>query len=437
MFWTAYAAGMIDHEPIRARFVALKPHLDERSRRVLAAAEAKAAGYGGIAAVWRATGIAPSTIGRGLRELADGSGPPLGRVRHPGGGRKPLIETDPRLLDALLALVEPTTRGDPESPLRWTCKSVRRLAQASCRRRVTDQPHPGRRLAQGAGYSLQGNRKTRRATATPTGMRSSATSTSQVTTALAEQQPVISVDTKKKELVGDFKNGGREYRPQGNPEEVRVHDFLIKELGRAVPYGVYDLAANAGWVSVGIDHDTAAFAVNSIRRWWQTDRSGALSQRHPTADHRRWRRQQRLAGAAVETRIADSWPTRLGLDIAVSHLPPGTSKWNKIEHRLFSFISQNWRAKPLVSYRVIVELIAATTTKTGLTVRCELDTDQYPSGIVVSDAEMAAINIKRADFHGEWNYTISPTIAQIAQMIPELTLSASFVAWSHRSDQHF
>ena len=229
----------------------------------------------------------------------------------------------------------------------------------------------------------------------------------QVSTALAEQQPVISVDTKKKELVGDFRNNGREYRPQGNPEEVRVHDFLIKELGRAVPYGIYDLAANSGWVSVGVDHDTAAFAVNSIRQWWQAvGRAGYPNATRLliTADGggsngsrvRLWKRElQTLAN-------------ELDLDIAVSHLPPGTSKWNKIEHRLFSFISQNWRAKPLVSYRVIVELISATTTKTGLTVRCELDPGQYPSGIIVSDAEMAAINIKRAEFHGEWNYTISP-----------------------------
>jgi hypothetical protein len=233
-----------------------------------------------------------------------------------------------------------------------------------------------------------------------------------VAVALAEKQPVISLDTKKKELVGDFRNPGREYCPQGNPQEARVHDFLIKELGRAVPYGVYDLAANFGWVSVGVDHDTAAFAVNRIRQWWQT----VGRARYPdaarllitaTCPSEGWGgRQQRLAGAAVETRT-EKLANELGLDIVVSHLPTGTSKWNKIEHRLFSFVSQNWRAKPLVSYRIIVELISATTTKTGLTVRCELDTGKYPSGIVVSDAEMAALNIKRAEFHGEWNYTIS------------------------------
>jgi hypothetical protein len=407
VFWTAYAAGMIDHEPIRARFVALKPYLDERSRRVLAATEAKAAGYGGIAAVWRATGIAPSTIGRALRELADGSGPPLGLVRHRGGGRKPLVETDTGLLDALLALVEPTTRGDPESALRWTCKSLRRL-EAELRA----QGHPISRTVIGEllkeqGFSLQANCKTREGDSHPDRDAQFGYINELVSTALAGQQPVISVDTKKKELVGDFKNGGREWQPKGQPEQVRVHDFLIKELGRAVPYGVYDLAADHGWVSVGMDHDTAAFAVQTIRRWWQE--IGRI--RYPeakklfiTADgggsngsrSRLWKRElQHLAN-------------EIGIDITVSHFPPGTSKWNKIEHRLFAFISHNWRAKPLISHRVIVNLIAATTTRTGLSVHCELDKNLYPKGIVVSDDDFAAINITRADFHGEWNYTISP-----------------------------
>jgi Rhodopirellula transposase DDE domain len=396
---------VIDIEPIRERFSAVAPFLDERGRRLVAAAEAFAAGYGGIAAVAMATGVAPSTIGRGLKELAQDE--PSERIRRPGAGRKRTISKDPTLLPDLEALVEPTTRGDPESPLRWTCRSVRRLAQA-----LQAQGHAVSRtlvahLLNEAGYSLQGNRKTTEGDSHPDRDAQFDYINTQVTTALAEQQPVISVDTKKKELVGDFRNNGREYRPQGNPEEVRVHDFLIKELGRAVPYGVYDLAANSGWVSVGVDHDTAAFAVNSIRQWWQAvgrARYPKASRLLITADGggsngsrvRLWKRElQQLAN-------------ELGLDIMVSHLPPGTSKWNKIEHRLFSFISQNWRAKPLVSYRVIVELISATTTKTGLTVRCELDTGQYPSGIVVSNAEMAAINIKRAEFHGEWNYTISP-----------------------------
>jgi hypothetical protein len=406
---------VIDVEPIRERFSTVAPFLDERGRRLVAAAEAFAAGYGGIAAVAMATGVAPSTIGRGLKELAQDE--PSGRVRRPGAGRKPAIVKDPSLRTDLEALVEPTTRGDPESPLRWTCKSVRRLAEA-----LQQQGHQVSRtlvaeLLNAAGYSLQGNRKTKEGDSHPDRDGQFAHINTQVAAALAEQQPVISVDTKKKELVvglqptgltrGDFRNNGREYRPQGNPEEVRVHDFLIQELGRAVPYGVYDLAANAGWVSVGVDHDTAAFAVNSIRQWWRNlgrTRYPDATRLLITADGggsngsrvRLWKRElQTLAN-------------ELGLDIVVSHLPPGTSKWNKIEHRLFSFISQNWRAQPLVSYRVIVELISATTTKTGLTVCCELDTGQYPSGIVVSDAEMAAINIKRAEFHGEWNYTISP-----------------------------
>jgi hypothetical protein len=396
---------VIDIEPIRERFSAVAPFLDERGRRLVAAAEAFAAGYGGITAVAMATGIAPSTIGRGLKELAQDE--PSERIRRPGAGRKRTISKDPTLLVDLEALVEPTTRGDPESPLRWTCKSVRRLAQA-----LQAQGHEVSRtlvahLLNEAGYSLQANRKTTEGDSHPDRDAQFGYINTQVTTALAEQQPVISVDTKKKELVGDFRNNGREYRPQGNPEEVRVHDFLIKELGRAVPYGIYDLAANSGWVSVGVDHDTAAFAVNSIRQWWRTvgrARYPEATRLLITADGggsngsrvRLWKRElQELAN-------------ELGLDITVSHLPPGTSKWNKIEHRLFSFISQNWRAKPLVSYRVIVELISATTTKTGLTVRCELDTGQYPKGVVVSDEDMAAINLKRAEFHGEWNYTISP-----------------------------
>src|SRR5436853_3012655 len=378
--------AVIDIEPIRERFSAVAPFLDERGRRLVAAAEAFAAGYGGIAAVAMATGVAPSTIGRGLKELAQDEPPasaragPPPRIRRPGAGRQRTISKDQTLLPDLEALVEPTTRGDPQSPLRWTCKSVRRLAQAlQAQGHAVSRTLVGHLLNQ-AGYSLQANRKTTEGDSHPDRDAQFGYINTQVTTALAEEQPVISVDTKKKELIGDFRNNGREYRPQGNPEEVRVHDFLIKELGRAVPYGVYDLAANSGWVSVGVDHDKAAFAVNSIRQWWQA----VGRTRHPeatrsliTADGggsngsraRLWKRErQKLAN-------------ELGLDIMVCHLPPGTSKWNKIEHRLFSFISQNWRAKPLVSYRVIVQLISATTTKTGLTVRCELDTGRYPSGI--------------------------------------------------------
>jgi hypothetical protein len=396
---------MIDSDRIGERFRSLSPYLNERDRRLFAATEADSAGYGGIAAVSRLTGIAASTIGRGLNDLSDPATLEPGRLRRPGGGRKPLVATDPTLLPALLALVEPTERGDPMSALRWTCKSLRRLAAE-----LEEQGHPishtmvGELLTRQK-FSLQANSKTREGGDNPDRDAQFCHINQSVSAALVASQPVISVDTKKKELVGDFKNAGRTWRPKGMPEAVRVHDFLIKELGRAVPYGIYDLAANAGWVSVGMDNDTAEFAVQTIRRWWyEIGRS-----RYPNAKYlvitadgggsngsrvRLWKRElHRLA-------------TEIGIDIKVHHLPPGTSKWNKIEHRLFSYISQNWRAQPLVSYRVIVDLISATTTATGLKVLCELDANTYPKGIAVSDDEMHAINITRAEFHGEWNYTI-------------------------------
>ena len=398
---------MIDLTPIRARFASLSPHLDERERRLLAATEARLAGYGGIAAVVRATGVAASTIGRGLRDLAAETMLDPLRVRRRGGGRRPLTDTDPHLLTDLLSLVEPGARGDPMSPLRWTCKSVRQLAaELSAKGHKVSHTVVGE-LLRGQKFSLQGNRKTQEGGDHEDRDAQFLHINNSVSAALAANQPVISVDTKKKELVGPFKNHGRQWRPQGRPEAVRVHDFLIPQLGRAVPYGIYDLAANAGWVSVGMNHDTAAFAVNAIRRWWHE-----ISRvRYPGANYltitadgggsngsrvRLWKRElQTLAN-------------ELGIHIIVHHLPPGTSKWNKIEHRLFSFISMNWRAEPLVSYRVIVDLITATTTKTGLTVRCELDPAPYPKGITVSDEEMAAIEIVRDEFHGEWNYTIYP-----------------------------
>jgi transposase len=399
---------MLDEDSLRRRKAAILPHLDERQRRLFAAAEAKAAGYGGIAAVSRVTRIAASTIGRGLKELEAPAPPSPGAVRRPGGGRKSLSATNPRLLEDLNGLVEPSARGDPMSPLRWTCKSLRRLS-AELKKLGHQISHTVvGELLKKQKFSLQANRKTLEGADNPDRDAQFHFINDAVQAALAENQPVISVDTKKKELVGDFKNAGREWRPQGEPEDVRVHDFLIKDLGRAVPYGIYDLAANTGWVNVGIDNDTAAFAVQTIRRWWQ-DVGGV---RHPlakrlliTADGggsngsrvRLWKRELQ--------RLADE----LGISIEVRHLPPGTSKWNKIEHRLFSFITQNWRAKPLVSYRVIVDLIAATTTETGLKVYCELDVNRYPKGILVSDDEMASLNIQRADFHGEWNYTIAPS----------------------------
>jgi hypothetical protein len=400
---------VIDHAAIKLRYDALDPLLDERGRRRFAAAEALAAGRGGVAAVSGVTGIARSTIGRGLAELRGKAAPDAGfdRVRRTGGGRRSLVATDPTLLADLKGLVEPVTRGDPMAPLLWTAKSLRNLARelgalghCICHNVVAD-------LLRGLGYSLQANRKTLEGTNHPDRDGQFSYINEQVKAALAAGEPAISVDTKKKELVGDFKNAGRDYRPKGQPAPVRVHDFLIPELGRAAPYGVYDIADNAGWVSVGIDHDTASFAVNAIRRWWQT----MGCERYPNATGllinadcggsngarvRLWKRE--LQALANE----------LGIAITVCHLPPGTSKWNKIEHRLFSFITQNWKSRPLVSYQTIVQLIAATTTKTGLKVRSEIDTNTYPAGIKVTDAEMNEINIRRHEFHGEWNYTISP-----------------------------
>jgi hypothetical protein len=391
------------------RYEALGPVLDERSRRRFAAAEACAAGRGGVAVVSRITGIARSTINRGLAELrGDTSCDVLARrVRRPGGGRKKLTETDATLLSDLQGLVEPTTRGDPQAPLLWTSRSLRNLAEAlqTMGHRVGHNVVAD--LLRQLNYSLQSNRKTREGSHTPDRDAQFNYLNAQVTAALAAGEPAISVDTRKKELIGGFKNAGRELRPQGDPEPVRVHDFKIPELGRAVPYGVYDIAGNTGWVSVGIDHDTASFAVNAIRRWWQSmgrTRYPEASSLLITADCggsngarvRLWKRElQALA-------------TELGLAITVCHLPPGTSKWNKIEHRLFSFITQNWRGKPLVSYQTIVQLIAATTTRTGLNVKSEIDSAIYPAGVKVSDGDMANINITPHAFHGEWNYTIPP-----------------------------
>ena len=398
---------MIDHEAIRVRFEALDPLLDERGRRRYAAAEALAAGRGGVSVVAQITGVARSTIGRGLVELRDGATTEPDRVRRPGGGRKPLTVKDATLLDDLRSLVEPSTRGDPQAALLWTAKSLRKLA-AGLRELGHQISHSVvGELLRSLGYSLQANRKTREGGNHPDRDAQFTYINEQVTAALAAGEPAISVDTKKKELVGDFKNAGREWRPKGSPETVRVHDFLIKQLGRAVPYGVYDIGENAGWVSVGIDHDTASFAVNAIRRWWQTMGQA----RYPNA--------KRLlitadGGGSNGTRLRlwklelQRLADELGLAITVCHLPPGTSKWNKIEHRLFSFITQNWRGKPLISHQVIIQLIAATTTKAGLKVRAEIDPNPYPAGIIVKDAELAAVNLSRHRFHGEWNYTIAP-----------------------------
>jgi transposase len=390
------------------RFKLLEKQLDERMRRCVAAAEAEALGPRGISIVSRATGVSRRAIRRGLKELRETTrAPPTGRIREPGGGRKRATEKDPTLRRDLEQLVEPTTRGDPESPLRWTCKSVRQLATA-----LTQQGHRVSHqliseLLHELGYSLQANRKTIEGASHPDRNAQFEYINRQVRGFLRTSDPVISVDTKKKELVGNFKNGGREHRPSGDPEHVLVHDFVDPELGRAIPYGVYDIGQNVGWVSVGIDHDTASFAVESIRRWWQhmgQPQYPKAARLLVTADAggsngprlRLWRVElQRLA-------------YELGFPITVCHFPPGTSKWNKIEHRLFSFISMNWRGKPLLSYQVIVSLIAATTTQAGLRIEAALDRHAYPAGVKVSDAEVKRVNLKPARFHGDWNYTVRP-----------------------------
>jgi transposase len=395
---------------IQRKYHLLVPEMDERRRRQWAAAEARELGWGGISLVARATGLSRPTITTGLRELeqpAPQRAAAATRVRRPGGGRKPLVETDPGLLTALEALVEPVTRGDPESPLRWTCKSTRRLAEELTRQGHRVGPRTVAALLHEAGYSLQANRKTREGLAHPDRNAQFEYINASVARALMRDQPAISVDTKKKELVGDFQNGGREWRPQGEPEEVRVHDFLDKTLGKAIPYGVYDMVNNQGWVSVGIDHDTAQFATNSIRRWWYEMGEARFPRAKDlliTADgggsngHR-----TRLWKVSLQA-LADE----LGLTLDVCHFPPGTSKWNKIEHRLFSFITQNWRGQPLVSHQTIVSLIANTTTSTGLIVKAALDTNHYDTAIKVSDEELAGLRFQRHEFHGDWNYTISP-----------------------------
>ena len=402
---------MIDEEAIGERYRALAGELDERRRRLWAAAEARSHGRGGIAAVARATGIAENTVRAGLRELECGHTLERGRVRRRGGGRRPLRVTDPTLIEDLERLVDPDSRGDPEQPLRWTAKSVRRLA-AGLRELGHEVSHETvARLLRSLGYSLQANAKMREGASHPDRDAQFAHINTRVTAALAAGQPAISVDTKKKELVGDFKNAGRELRPKGCPEQVRTHDFRDPdpELGKAAPYGVYDIANDSGWVSVGIDNDTAQFAVESIRGWWR--QLGQARYPHAscltiTAD---------CGGSnGNRTRL---WKTELqqladesGLAISVCHFPPGTSKWNKIEHRLFSHISMNWRAKPLISRQTIVSLIAATTTRSGLTVHARLDERTYPKGIKISDAQLAAVNLENDDFHPEWNYTIKPRV---------------------------
>jgi Rhodopirellula transposase DDE domain len=398
-------------DSVARRYAVVRPHLSEFQRRLWLGAEAAELGLGGVAVVSAATGVAAGTVRRGRKEADGGISPSAGRSRRPGGGRKRAESHDEELVAAFESLIDPVTRGDPMSPLRWTSKSIRALTGA-----LRDNGHVVsdivvRRLLRERGYSLQANAKTTEGGQHGDRDAQFAYLNDQAKSHLGSGDPVISVDTKKKELVGAYKNGGREWRPTGEPEQVKVHDFIDPTLGKANPYGVYDVGANTGWVSVGTDHDTAAFAVNTIRTWWQQ----AGNTLHPDASRllisadgggsngyrtRQWKTE--LAALAADT----------GLTITVCHLPPGTSKWNKIEHRLFSHISMNWRGRPLTSHEVIVETIAATTTSTGLRVHAELDQATYPTGVKIPDTQMKALEtehiLTRHDFHGEWNYTLSP-----------------------------
>jgi len=396
---------------IRKKFWALSPELDERSRRIWGAIEALSLGYGGISTVARATDMSIERIRRGIQDLknsTENEEKPR-RIRVSGGGRKPINLSDPDLIPALESLIEPSTRGNPESPLRWTCKSTRTLSTELKKQGHTICASSVAKLLKNLGYSLQGHRKTKEGTEHPDRNAQFEHINKQVMKFQKRKAPVISVDCKKKELVGDFSNKGREYQPKGCPEKVRVHDFPDKDLGKAVPYGVYDLALNKGWVSVGMNHETAEFAVETIRRWWlklgqslypnaselliTADSGGSNASRS-----RLWKYELQLF--ADET----------GLAISVCHLPPGTSKWNKIEHRMFCHITRNWRGRALLTHQVVVSLISNTTTQTGLEIRAELDQANYEKGIKITEKEMAELNLKRAKFHGDWNYTVTPRV---------------------------
>jgi len=408
-----FNAGMINETPIKSRYDALFGILDERQVRLWAGAEANSLGYGGIIAVSRATGINPNTIRKGIAELKEIEAgrelpqKPQQRVRQPGGGRKKLTETDPSLLDDLNRLIDPVTRGDPECPLRWTSKSTYNLAEELRQEGHQISPRTVASLLQEQDYSLQAARKTKEGSDHPDRDAQFQHIYQQVSQFKDEKQPVISVDAKKKELVGNFKNGGQEWQPKGSPEKVNVHDFPDKMLGKAIPYGVFDIVRNEGYVSVGISHDTAEFAVQGISNWWQHMGKDA----HPKATklmitcdsggsngkkNRLWKAE--LQQFANET----------GLSVTVCHFPPGTSKWNKIEHQMFSYITKNWRGRTLISYEVIVSLIGSAGTSKGLRIQAELDTNYYEKGIQISEEEMESINIIPAEFHGEWNYTIHP-----------------------------
>ena len=394
-------------EIVNKKYRVLLPELTEQGRRLFAGVEAEAVGWGGISAVARATGLSRTTVARGIKDAENPQRLDSGRIRKKGGGRKKRVETDLTLKLDLEALIEPYTRGDPETPLRWTSKSVRKLAAELKKKGHQTSHRMVASLLREMDYSLQANRKTTEGKQHPDRDAQFKYINRQTRSQQRAGQPVISVDTKKKELIGDFKNAGREWRPQDHPEKVRVHDFIDKELGKVAPYGVYDLTKNNGWVSVGIDHDTAEFAVASIRRWWRKMGRSAYSKASHlliTAD----------SGGSNSAR-SRLWKVELqkmanqtGLIITVCHFPPGTSKWNKIEHRMFSFITKNWRGKPLVDRATIVNLIGSTKTKEGLKIRCELDTNKYQKGIKVPDDQLEKVKLKKHEFHGDWNYTIYP-----------------------------
>lgn len=398
---------------IEKKYQSLSKLMDERMRRQWAASEAQAYGWGGLQAVSDALNMSPNTIRKGLEEIKTREDNPeeiiSPRLRREGGGRKLCTESDSKLIEALMSMVEPMTRGDPESPLRWTCLSTSNLAKELTRQGHRVSPRTVGRLLVADGYSLQSNRKTKEGGAHPDRNDQFEYINAMVKRFQKNGQPVISVDAKKKELIGEFKNSGHEWRPKGEPETVHVHDFIDKELGKAIPYGVYDLSENNGWVSVGIDHDTAHFAVETIHRWWK--KMGLKRYRNArelliTADGGGSNGSRcRLWKIAIQ-----ELAFMMGIPIYVCHFPPGTSKWNKIEHRMFCHITQNWRGRPLISHEIIIQLIANTTTRKGLKIQAELDTRNYPTGISVSDEEFAALKIKRAKFHGDWNYSLSPKL---------------------------
>jgi len=401
-------APMVDERPIRERWLVVCDELDERGRRMWAAAEARSHGYGGIAAVVRATGISEATVRRGIGEVESGERAPEGRIRRPGAGRPSITEREPGLDEALLGLLEGATRGDPESPLLWTSRSVANLTAALAEQGLGVSESTVRRRLQGLGFSLQANRKCNEGADHPDRDAQFRRIAEVSGRALSAEEPVISVDTKKKELIGNYKNGGREIAPTGRPILVNTHDFMDKELGKAIPYGIYDVGADEGWVSVGISADTASFAVAAIASWWKN----LGHKRYPdattltiTADCGGSNGYRTRLWKTELQRLAD----RTGLEIRVMHYPPGTSKWNKIEHRLFSYISINWRAKPLVSRQAVIDLISSTKTKTGLKVYARLDPKTYPTKIKVTEEQMDAVNLEGEEFHPEWNYTITPS----------------------------